>query len=438
MTNMIRLLFVLALSAASAIATPKPNIVLIMADDFGFECVAANGGESYRTPHLDRLAETGLRFEHCHVQPLCTPTRVELMTGRHNVRNYIQFGLLPRTETTFAHLLKNAGYATGVCGKWQLGTEPDSPRHFGFDESLLWQHTRRPPRYANPGLETNGVPVDFNHGEYGPKLVNDFALDFITRHKDRAFFLYYPMILTHDPFQPTPDSSDWDPQAIGEEVHRDGKHFADMTAYMDKMIGRVVAKLAELGLREHTLVLFLGDNGTHKTVTSRFRGGEFVGGKTLTTHRGTHVPLIVNWPAVRKTGGVNHDLVGAVDILPTLCEAAGAPVPANTDGVSFLPQLRGERGQPREWLYSWYSPRVNENLTARESVFNHRFKLYRDGNFFDLARDPDEKNPLAVAALTGDAVPAAKQLQAVLDRFKSARPAGLDAQFSPPFKKKKK
>jgi arylsulfatase A len=360
------------------------------------------------------------------------------MTGRHNVRNYIQFGLLPRTETTFAHLLKKAGYATGVCGKWQLGTEPDSPRHFGFDESLLWQHTRRPPRYANPGLETNGVPVDFNHGEYGPKLVNDFALDFITRHKDRAFFLYYPMILTHDPFQPTPDSSDWDPQAIGEEVHRDGKQFADMTAYMDKMIGRVVAKLAELGLREHTLVLFLGDNGTHKTVTSRFRGGEFVGGKTLTTHRGTHVPLIVNWPAVRKTGGVNHDLVGAVDILPTLCEAAGAPVPANTDGVSFLPQLRGERGQTREWLYSWYSPRVNENLTARESVFNHRFKLYRDGNFFDLARDPDEKNPLAVAALTGDAVPAAKQLQAVLDRFKSARPAGLDAQFSPPFKKKKK
>ena len=169
-----------ALSAAvlASAAARKPNVVLILADDFGYECVTANGGESYRTPHLDRLAATGMRFERCFVQPLCTPTRVQLMTGIYNVRNYIEFGLLDPKATTFGHLLKRAGYATGICGKWQLGKDPGLPQHFGFDESYLWQHTRRPPRYANPGLEHNGRELDFNGGVYGPKLISDFALDF--------------------------------------------------------------------------------------------------------------------------------------------------------------------------------------------------------------------------------------------------------------------
>src|SRR5688500_16000508 len=221
------------LPAASAprllAADAKPNLILIMADDLGYECITANGGQSYRTPNLDRLAATGIRFEQCHVQPLCTPTRVQLMTGRYNIRNYLNFGTLPRTETTFAHLLKKAGYATAVCGKWQLGQERDSAQHFGFDESCLWQQTRRPPRYANPGLEYNGVEKDFANGEYGPTMVNDFALDFITRHKAAPFFLYYPMILTHNPFQPTPDSPEWDPATKGEEAKNQVKHFADMT-----------------------------------------------------------------------------------------------------------------------------------------------------------------------------------------------------------------
>ena len=158
-----------------------PNVILIMVDDFGYECITANGGESYQTPNIDKLAATGVRFENCHVQPLCTPTRVQLMTGRYNVRNYINFGTLLRTETTFGNLMKNAGYATGICGKWQLGGEVDSAQHFGFEESCLWQQTRRPPRYANPGLEYNGVEKNFTQGEYGPTLVNDFALSFITK-----------------------------------------------------------------------------------------------------------------------------------------------------------------------------------------------------------------------------------------------------------------
>lgn len=403
----------------------RPNLILIMADDFGYECVGANGGQSYQTPHLDRLATGGVRFENAHSYPLCTPTRVALMTGKHNVRNYLNFGTLPRSETTFAHLLKKAGYATGICGKWQLGKETDSPQHFGFDESLLWQQTRRPPRYANPGLELNGVEKEYPEGSYGPTLINDFALDFVTRHRDQPFFLYYPMILTHDPFQPTPDSANWDPKAVGEKVHRDVKHFADMTAYLDKMIGRLDAKLGELGIRDNTLLIFLGDNGTHSSVTSRLDGAAYPGGKGTTTARGTHVPLIASWPAAVKDGRVCQDLVGAVDFLPTLCEAAGVDVPDGIDGVSFLPQLKGDPGSPRDALYLWYSPRQKADLSVKEWAFDRTHKLYRDGRFFDLANDPFEASPLDLAAAPG----ARAKLQAVLDHYTGARPADLDRAF---------
>ncbi|MEZ0265448.1 MAG: sulfatase-like hydrolase/transferase, partial [Phycisphaerae bacterium] len=206
-------LILFAVPALAATPSPRPNVVLILADDFGYECVGANGGTSYKTPTLDKLAATGVRFEHCYAQPLCTPTRVQLMTGIYNVRNYVNFGNMDPKSVTFANLLKNAGYATGICGKWQLGHDRDLPKRFGFDESYLWQLTRRPPRYANPGLEINGKEVDYTNGEYGPDLVNEFARDFVRRHKDKPFFLYYPMMLTHDPFQPTPDSKDWDPKA---------------------------------------------------------------------------------------------------------------------------------------------------------------------------------------------------------------------------------
>jgi len=407
----------------------QPNIILIMVDDFGYECVTANGGESYQTPNIDKLAASGVRFENCHVQPLCTPTRVQLMTGRYNVRNYINFGTLLRTETTFGHFMKSAGYATGICGKWQLGGEVDSPQHFGFDESCLWQQTRRPPRYANPGLEYNGVEKNFTQGEYGPALVNDFALSFITKNKEKPFFLYYPMILTHNPFQPTPDSPDWDPTISSENKQQSPKHFADMTAYMDKLVGSVVAKLDELGIRDNTLLIFLGDNGTNSGITSRYQGADYKGGKGGTTSHGTHVPLIASWPAVMKQGRVSADLVSSTDILPTVCAAAGVKVPEGTDGVSFLPQLKGEPGTPREWLYTWYSPRQSQDMTVREYTLDHRFKLYRTGQFHDLSTDEMEKQDIATTTLSSEAAAAKIKLQSALDRFKDARPGKLDEEF---------
>lgn len=407
----------------------QPNIILIMVDDFGYECVTANGGESYQTPNIDKLAAGGVRFENCHVQPLCTPTRVQLMTGRYNVRNYINFGTLLRTETMFGHLMKTAGYATAICGKWQLGHEVDSPQHFGFDESCLWQQTRRPPRYANPGLEYNGVEKNFTQGEYGPTLVNDFALSFITKNREKPFFLYYPMILTHNPFQPTPDSPDWDPTISSENKQQSPKHFAEMTAYMDKLVGSVIAKLDELGIRNNTLLLVLGDNGTNSGITSRFKGVDYKGGKGSTTAHGTHVPLIVSWPAMMKQGRVSADLVSSTDFLPTICAAAGVAVPATVDGVSFLPQLMGDTGTPREWLYTWYSPRQSQDMTVRECTFDHRFKLYRTGQFYDLSTDEMEKQDLSATAFSNEATAAKAKLQNALDHFKDARPTELDQEF---------
>lgn len=403
----------------------RPNVVLILADDLGYETIGANGGQSYKTPVLDRMAAEGARFTHCYVPPLCTPTRAALMTGLSNVRNYVDFGMLDRSARTFGNIFQQAGYRTCIAGKWQLGADRDLPAHFGFAEHCLWQHTRRPGRYANPGLEIDGVERDFTGGEYGPDIVNDYAIDFIRRRRNEPFFLYYPMMLTHAPFQPTPDSADWDPAAIGEEVHQDVAHFADMVAAMDKLIGRLLAVLNELSLRERTLVVFLGDNGTGRAVTSRINGQAVQGGKGRTQASGMHVPLIASWPSVIPAGVVCPDLVDATDFLPTLCEASGVPLPDDVtlDGQSFFPQLQGQAGQPREWIYCWYSPRGEPPL---EFTFTSRHKLYRDGRFFDLTGDPQEQRPLAVAEQTGKASRAATALQAALDQYRGARPAELD------------
>lgn len=412
----------------AASAAGKPNIILIMADDLGYETIGANGGESYQTPNLDGLAETGMRFERCYVQPLCTPTRVQLMTGMSNIRNYIRFGLLDRNATTFAHLLKKAGYATGIAGKWQLGREPDSPQHFGFDEACLWQHTRRPSRYVNPGLEYDGEERDFTNGEYGPDLVNEFALDFVERHKDGLFFLYYPMLLTHAPYDPTPDSAEWDPQAAGESqgMGKNLKHFGEMVAYMDKLVGKLVAKLDELEIRDDTLVIFLGDNGTGRGVTSQFKGEAYPGGKGGANARGMHVPLIANWPGHVPAGAVNDELVDSTDFLPTVCEAAGADVPSGLtiDGHSFYPQLVGQPGQPRESIYCWYAQHGGPKAKF-EFAMSKSLKVYRSGQVFDLAKDPFENQPLEVSDLSEAQAAEVRKLQEVMKKYADARPPGM-------------
>jgi arylsulfatase A len=193
------------------------------------------------------------------------------MTGIGNKRNYSHFGHLDPSQKTFGNLFKSAGHATCITGKWQLSNDYEGPAHFGFDEYCLWQLNRRPGRYKNPGLEINGKQLDYAKNEYGPDLVSNYALDFITRHKSGPFLLYYPMVLTHDPYPPTPDSPDWDPGAKGESVNRAPAHFADMVAYMDKLIGKLVARLDELGLRQNTLLIFCSESTSPGRCSMRAR-----------------------------------------------------------------------------------------------------------------------------------------------------------------------
>jgi len=422
--------------ARAADSAKRPNIVLIMADDLGYECIGANGGTSYKTPVLDKLAAEGIRFQHCYAQPLCTPSRAKIMTGMYNVRNYVKFGSLDRKQTTFAHLLKSAGYATCIVGKWQLGKEPDAPRHFGFDESCLWQHTRRPSRYASVGLEVNGKPVDYP-GKYGPDVVSDFACEFMAEHKDTPFLVCYPMILTHCPFEPTPDSDDWDPASKGSKSYKgDAKYFGDMVTYMDKIVGKLVDKLEALGLRENTLVLFTGDNGTDTPVVSMMGDVAVKAGKGKMTDAGTRVPFIANWPGTIPKGQLSDNLVDFADFLPTLCETAGVPLPESLtlDGRSFLPQLKGDKGSPRDWIYCWYS-RTGNAAQAKEFARTQRYKLYRTGEFYDIENDVLEQKPFAGDALDDGAVKAKALLQKALDQYTNARPAHLLKSAKPAKKK---
>ena len=259
--------------------------------------------------------------------------------------------------------------------------------------------------------------------EYGPDLVSDYALDFITRKQDTPFFLYYPMMLTHAPYDATPDSADYLESKASKGKGKASGHFPDMVAYTDKLIGKLVAKLEELKLRDNTLILILGDNGTGRGTPSKFKGRNVVGGKGTSTMWGTHVPGIGNWPGHFASGKVSTDLIDTTDFLPTICEATGTAVPAELkiDGRSFLPQLRGEKGHPRDGLYVWYNP--SGGPTAKfEFAHDAQFKLYADGTFFNVAQDDLEKSPLADATLTAEAKAAKAKLQAVLKRPEGPRP----------------
>lgn len=411
-------LFLLAY-AVSTSAADKPNIVLIMADDMGFESVGANGSEHYKTPNLDRLAAGGIRFEHAYSQPICTPSRVQIMTGRYNSRNYVKFGFLHPNEITFGNVLQQAGYSTCIAGKWQLLGGFEGPNKFGFDEYCLWQLTRRPSRYPNPGLEINGKTVDYKNGEYGPDIVRDYLIDFIKRKKEGPFFAYYPMILPHWPFGPTPDSDHWDPNNKKLWAKSNVADFKAMVSYVDKCVGEIDQALADAGVRDNTILIFTCDNGTYPAVKAPFRGMTWVGGKGTTPDAGTHVPLIVSWPNVIKKGRETNDLIDFSDILPTLAEIAGAKLPEDRqlDGRSFLPQLRGEKGNPRDFVFCWYSRNGHRDDSVQRFARTQTYKLYHDGRFFDVPADILEENDLSPDEIDTEAQETRSALQKVIDKL---------------------
>lgn len=435
-TSVLTTLAALLLGAFTAQANDQPNIILIMADDMGYEALSSNGSESCKSPNLDKLAAKGVRFTNCFSNPICTPSRVKLMTGQYNVRNYVKFGWLDREQTTFAHQLKAAGYATAIAGKWQLGRDKDSPQHFGFEQSCLWQHTRSgrsnedgkniDRRFVNPQLEFNGVEKDFTNGEYGPQVCTDFICDFIDKNKKKPFLVYYPMILTHCPFDPTPDSTDWDPKRLGSTTYKGDRndpqrHFRDMVAYADKAVGQIVSQLEKSGVRDNTLIIFTGDNGTDTPIVTPWNGKKVVGGKGTMSDTGTRVPLIVNWPAgIRKAGRVVDDLVEFTDVFPTICEVTTAKLPKNHpgDGASIVPVLRNQAGaRKKDWVYIWYRKQV----MVRNKQYS--FVAKQDGSNAALTRYEGSFNgtKLKDSALTKTERALRKQFEATIARLAKAR-----------------
>lgn len=418
-------------SGAESASDNRPNIVLILADDIGVECLGCYGSEQYATPNLDRLAADGMRFLNAHAQPICTPSRVQLMTGIYNNRNYLRFGLLDPAAFTFANALRGSGYATCIAGKWQLEGGFDGPRRFGFDHYCLWQLTRRPSRYPNPGLEIDGREVDFKDGQFGPDVVTDYINRFISKQADaqrdaknrQPFLVYYPMMLPHWPFVPTPDHPDWDPtmwrNAQGEPGgYKRPKYWDAMVRYTDKMVGKVIDHLDQCALGDNTLVIWTGDNGTYESVTSRFNGRDYVGGKGETTDNGTHVGLLARWPKVIRGGAVSESLVDFSDVFPTLVDAADASVPKHVapSGVSLLPAFRG-RDREKADIYCWYE-RNGLRDQASEHVRDAQFKLYGDGRFFDTQSDWAESNDLAAGGVPKNLSGVYGRLQRSLQRHR--------------------
>ncbi len=386
--------------ALLAVAAPaRPNIILINADDLGVNDLHVYGRKDQRTPNLDRLASEGMRFSSAYcAQPICSPSRAALMTGKTPARLHLTTYLpgrpdspaqkvlhpkmrmeLPLEERTIAEILKDAGYATAQVGKWHLGNNPDMQ---GFDRVFAGHATTKP-------SSTEG-----GKGEY--ELTAE-AETFITANRERPFFLYLAHNNPHIPFDARPDlveknAGSWHPQ------------YAAVIETLDDSIGRVLRKIDELGLQQNTIFIFISDNGglhvpegghpppTHNT--------PFRAGKGFLYEGGLRVPLIIRWPGRIAPGKATSTPVINTDLLPTLLELAGIPVPAGLDGQSFARLLRGKGALPARPLY-WHFPHYN-NQGGRPggAVREGNWKLvefYDEGRveLYDLSRDIGETKDLA-------------------------------------------
>ncbi|WP_182870914.1 sulfatase-like hydrolase/transferase [Rhodopirellula sp. JC639] len=416
-------------------AADRPlNVLLIMADDVGFECFSSYGSKEYDTPRIDALAKQGIRFTNAHSTPLCTPTRVNLMSGKSNVFNYQDFGIYPAGEPTFANPFQTHGYRTAVAGKWQLQTKQAgkgiTAGEAGFETWCLWNipgGARE--RYWKPSFVQNGKLLDLPPRTFGPDVMTEFLIDFMTEDNDKPFLAYYPMILVHDPFVPTPDSDGGKRvDKAKRTAKRQKQNYVDMVAYMDKCVGRLVDALKASGKRDNTLVIFTGDNGTNAVLSSELNGKTVKGGKGYTHDYGTHVPLVANLPGRIPPGQVNEDLIAFSDFFPTIVQAAGLPPKAikDGDGTSFWPQCLGQPGEKREWIYGYYFPRPY--AAKLDNKYNHyevryardkQYKLYDNGDLYDTLADVMEESPLPIDDVDAEQQAARTVLQRVLASFPS-------------------
>ena len=385
----------------------KPNVILIMADDLGYEALGINGADEYNTPVLDSLAMNGINFQNAYSQPLCTPTRVKIMTGKPNYLNYEYFTYLNPNQKTFGNLFQENGYKTALAGKWQLNgvqfdldnnQDLDRPYDFGFEEYCLWWLRERGDRFANPNIVQNGEKLKMGIDDYGPDIFTDFIVDFINKNKDDPFFIYYPMALVHDPFLPTPDSNDWtdlDKRNNGNKPI----YFSDMLTYMDKIVGRISNTLDKNKL-DNTILIFIGDNGTDTKVITLNNGEEIRGAKGSTIKYASNVPMIVNWKSKIKQGFNSKAMIDLTDFYATFEDILNSGN-SNSYGKSLLPIFKKEDYKERDVLITYYDPIWGStNMGRGVYAQNKDFKLYKNGKFYNFSNDLYENKPLDINNLT--------------------------------------
>ncbi len=412
-------------TAAEAASAGKPNIILIFSDDVGLGDIGCCGGP-FKTPNIDALAQSGTRFELCYSTPLCGPSRCEALTGRYPFRtglnsNHSKEAIDPSREVMIPTVMKSAGYVTACAGKW--GQMSFGPGEWGFDEHIIFN--KGDERYwctPDAVYTVNGKPVKFPKGTYFPDVVYDAVTSFMTRHKDQPFFIYYPMPHIHGPIQRTPDS------APGADQTR---LYADNVEYMDKLVGKLIAELDRLKLREKTVVIFTGDNGTARfgVEAATVNGKSISGNKGTLLEGGSRVPLIVNRPGITPAGKVNRDLIDFSDFFPTFAELGGAALPAGVtiDGHSFAAQIRGAKGTPRDWVYV--------ELSGKSYVRNAGFKLTNHGELFDMKNAPFQEIPVPSGTTNAAAIAARAYLQPILDQHPAASVSGDKKKHKSPAKK---
>jgi len=388
-------------------ASKKPNIIYILADDLGIGDVSCYGSDKNKTPIIDQLAKGGIRFNHSYTAPLCGPSRAMILTGRYAFRTGavnqdMVGGIKPQDEVLIPTVLKTAGYVTSLTGKWSQFSL--TPGDFGFDDYLTFQGSGdywSTEKKKSENYIENGVNKKLDSLTYMPDLMHNHLVDFLTSNKDKPFFLYYSMVHVHSVIQRTPDTKP------GSDLYEDN------TAYMDKLVGKLLKTLDDLKLRENTLIIFMGDNGTASQYASRstIEGKALSGKKGTMLECGSLVPTIANWPGVIEANKVNNMLIDSSDLLPTFADLAGAKLPTKNvlDGRSFLPQLFGKKGNPRQWIFT----ELGNKWYVREA----KWKLNREGELFDMSNAPFEEKLVTDFTSSKEASEAHDRLQKVLQEL---------------------
>lgn len=403
-------LIFLSNSIIKAESARKPNVIFILADDLGIGNLSCYGADNFQSPSIDKLASTGIRFTRSYTAALCGPSRALIMTGRYAFRNgstnQDACMRLPISELQLARVFKSAQYTTAYIGKW--GQLPGEPDEVGFDDYLCfkgsgvyWNETSG----KSEIYRINGDDVTLGDQEYMPDIMHDRVTMFLRANQSRPFFLFYSMAHVHGEILPTPDSAP------------DSKDlFSDNILYMDKLVGKLVTELEQLKLRDNTVIIFMGDNGTGKGQHPR----STIGGRNLSGMKGTMleggglVPTIVNWPGKVPSGLVSANLIDSTDLIPTFAEIAGGTLPEERllDGFSFAPHLLGEPGPKREWIYN--------QLASKWYVREADWKLNEKGELFDMSDAPFAEKLITANNETNTSQVARARLAAVLETLNPA------------------